>query len=241
MKIIITLFMLLIILGGCSKKNENEKPATGDSMEKSHENNDDKFYKNINPIKNPDSYLVLVNKNNVLESSYVPKDLVVPNITSVNYTIDAELMLRQTAAEMIEQLFQAALDEDGLILLALSGYRSYEYQKKIYEGYVETYGQYNADRFSARPGHSEHQTGLAIDVTSESADKKLIPEFGNTKEGIWIQENAHRFGFIIRYPLDREKDTGYTYEPWHLRYVGKVVAAEMFEKKMILEDYLQNP
>ena len=97
-----------------------------------------------------------------------------------------------------------------------------------------------ADQYSARPGHSEHQTGLTIDITSESVHEGLTEAFGETEEGEWVAQNAHRFGYIIRYPQNRVSETGYQYEPWHLRYVGVKIATEIYEDQLILEDYVLN-
>jgi len=253
----LTLLVLLGFVGtGCQRPIEELEPKLLDEVDQSQmdleqkvdntekteedsiENNNRDFYEDITLITNPDSYLVLVNKNNALSSSYVPGDLVVPNILNIDYRVGYNIFMRMEAAGKLEQLFQAAYTESKLTLLALSGYRSYEHQAQVYNEYVRLHGQDEADRFSARPGHSEHQTGLAIDVTSESAGRKLNPEFGNTAEGLWVKQNAHRFGYIIRYPLEREQDTGYDYEPWHLRYVGVEAATEIYENNLILEEYL---
>lgn len=114
----------------------------------------------------------------------------------------------------------------------VSGFRSYEYQEKVYSEYVKEYGVDKTDTFSAKPGYSEHQSGLALDICDDS-DK-----FINTKENKWLQKNAHKFGFIIRYPKGKEYITGYKYEPWHIRYVGKKHAKKIFSKKLTLEEYL---
>jgi len=135
----------------------------------------------------------------------------------------------------LKALFTEAL-KHNLTLILSNGYRSYEKQAKIYEFYK--INALNADAFSARAGHSEHQTGLALDLTSESASYLLTKEFENTKEGIFIKDHAHYFGFIVRYPKDKSHLTGYDYEPWHLRYVGIEVAKIIFEKKLTLEEYL---
>jgi len=196
------------------------------------------FYEDITVVTDPDSYLVLVNKNNVLSSDYVPTDLVAPSVLTRGHQPNYNQLLRAQAAEMLSQLFLAAHEEAGLILLARSGYRCYQTQSNLYQSYVRNYGEEHADWFSARPGHSEHQTGLAMDVTADSVGQQLIAELGDTAEGIWLAENSHRFGFIIRYPRGREMDTGYTYEPWHIRYVGIEAATEIYENDLILEEYL---
>ena len=122
--------------------------------------------------------------------------------------------------------------KDGIKLKIISGFRSYEYQEKIYNIYVKEFGEERANTFSAKPGYSEHQTGLAIDICEDS-DK-----FIGTKEAKWLQENAYKFGFIIRYPKGKEEKTGYKYEPWHLRYVGKKHAKKIYCNNITLEEYL---
>ena len=127
---------------------------------------------------------------------------------------------------------KAAADELGLDLEVLSGFRSYETQKNLYNKYCEKDGKALADTYSARPGHSEHQTGLAIDVNS------VKQSFANTPEGKWLKENCHKYGFILRYTQDKQSKTGYSYEPWHIRYVGKAAAKDIYESGLCLEEYL---
>lgn len=196
------------------------------------------FYQNVITVSNPDSMLVLVNKNYALSEDYEPSDLVLPNVLSTDYNQNQNIYLRKEAAIHLEQLFYAAQNEAGLTLLARSGYRSYQTQISLYDRYVSQNGTEKADTFSARAGHSEHQTGLAMDVTADSVNRQLVTDFGLTPEGIWLKENAHRFGYIIRYLEGREDETGYQYEPWHIRYVGVEAATEIYENNWILEQYL---
>ncbi len=126
---------------------------------------------------------------------------------------------------------QAAAGKEGVTISLLSGYRSYARQKRIYNGYVESRGKAGADAISARPGHSEHQSGLALDVNS------LSSSFGNTREGKWLAANAWKYGFIIRYPYGKKGVTGYDYEPWHIRYLGKGLAADVYKSGLTLEEY----
>lgn len=196
------------------------------------------FYENVSTVSNANSELVLVNKNHALDSSYVPNDLVLLNVLGLGRKQNTTIYLRKEAATQLEKLFSAAKQEKSLVLLARSGYRSYQTQEELYRRYSKQYGQEKADYFSARAGHSEHQTGLAIDVTADSVNGELITAFGETDEGIWLKENAHRFGYIIRYLKGRESETGYQYEPWHIRYVGEEVATEIYENNLILEEYL---
>ena len=121
--------------------------------------------------------------------------------------------------------------EDGITIYLSSGFRSYETQNYLYNGYVYYYGQSMADTFSARPGHSEHQTVLAIDCNI------ISDAFIGTPEAMWLAEHCHEYGFIIRYPQGKESITGYKYEPWHIRYVGEENAQKIFESGLTLEEY----
>ena len=126
----------------------------------------------------------------------------------------------------------AAAAEEGITLYVISGFRSYQTQASVYNNYVAWDGAEAADRYSARPGHSEHQSGLAFDLNS------VEQYFGETPEGIWLAENCSRFGFIIRYPKDSEAITGYMYEPWHVRYIGVETAEKIKASGLCLEAYL---
>lgn len=121
----------------------------------------------------------------------------------------------------------------------MSGYRSYPTQVQLYNRYVARDGKKAADKYSARPGYSEHQTGLTFDVGGVNSDKNLYASFGKTKEGQWIAKNAHKYGFIVRYPKGKEKVTGYQYEPWHLRYLGKGTATKVYQSGKTLEEYVE--
>ena len=127
----------------------------------------------------------------------------------------------------------------GFKLTAFSTYRSFEYQTGLYQRYVDKDGHEKADRYSARPGYSEHQTGLAFDIGEVNQEQLwLTSEFGESEAGKWLSANAHRYGFIMRYPLGKEEITGYMYESWHYRYVGTEIAEEIYEQKITLEEYL---
>ncbi|MED3314046.1 D-alanyl-D-alanine carboxypeptidase [Bacillus thuringiensis] len=182
------------------------------------------------------SIQAVVNKEYGLPEDYKPEDLVVPNVPfSYSGTVEKS-HLRKEAAEALEKLFDLAKQE-GIQLNAVSGFRSYDYQQRLYTNNVKRKGQEHTDRFSAKPGHSEHQTGLTMDVSSKSANNELELSFANTKEGKWLKENAHRAGFIIRYPKGKESITGYAYEPWHIRYVGDI-AENIYKQKQTLEEYM---
>ncbi|MCH5267909.1 MAG: D-alanyl-D-alanine carboxypeptidase family protein [Lachnospiraceae bacterium] len=186
----------------------------------------------------PQSVTVLVNRDYLLPEDYIPPDLVVPKITFSFYGTYEKNYMRKVAATALEKLFAAATEE-GIRLRGVSAYRSYSRQKEIYNRNVSTKGEVNANKVSAVPGSSEHQTGLTIDVSSPSVRCALEESFGNTTEGKWLAKNCYKYGFIIRYPKGKEDITGYSYEPWHLRYVGKNLAKRLHKKKMTMEEYYQ--
>ena len=173
-------------------------------------------------IDSASSLQVVVNKHRPLSpSTYVPGQLV---------RIQAE-RLRLEAADAYKQLAKAAKTA-GVNIIPVSGYRSYSQQASLYDSYVRQYGQATADTIAARPGHSEHQTGLAMDIGNASGTCALQACFANTPAGQWAATDGWRYGFVIRYPAGAEATTGYTYEPWHLRYVGRVVAEDMQSRKI---------
>jgi len=185
-----------------------------------------------------DSYLVLVNKVFRLSEDFSPEDLVLPDVLSVGGGDNTNNRMREVAARALEDMFNAARVEEGLELWAVSGYRSFEEQRGKHQYFIDTNGYETAESMSARPGHSEHQTGLVMDVTAASVDSLLTEEFSNVPEGVWLRENAYRFGFIIRYPYGRMNLTGIVYEPWHVRYVGIEAATYIFENNIVLEQYI---
>jgi D-alanyl-D-alanine carboxypeptidase len=177
------------------------------------------------------SIIQVANKQYSLSSSYVPDDLVWLDLPSTRDT-----QMRSEAATALTKLFDAA-DSAGIELYCCSGYRSYETQSELYQWNVDTYGQTEADLVSAKPGTSEHQLGLAMDVTSESVGFDLLESFGQTEEGQYIADHAHEYGFIIRYPQGKTAITGYSYEPWHLRYLGVDVATDIYNSGKTMEEY----
>lgn len=167
-------------------------------------------------VDDPASTWVVVNKLRTLAPvDYVPADLTFPDVPYVN-----RQPMRQATADALVPLFAAARSEAGLSLAVQSAYRSYDTQVSVYAGWVSSRGQAGADATSARPGHSEHQTGWAVDVVGASGACALEICWGDTPEGQWVGANAHRFGFLVRYKPDTTPITGYESEPYHLRYVG---------------------
>lgn len=187
-------------------------------------------------VTNASSITVLVNKKRNLPADYEPNDLVIPNVAFSFAGNSPKKQLRRPAARALEKLFAQA-KKDNIDIKAVSGYRSYSTQKTIFNRNAKTKGKEVANRTSAYPGQSEHQTGLAMDVSSASVSYGLEQKFGDTKEGKWLAKNAPAFGFIIRYPKGKEAITGYSYEPWHIRYVGKDLAQAVAERSVTLEEY----
>lgn len=170
------------------------------------------------------SYVLIANKKHPLSADYVPSDLV--DITGIPKQNREEQMRSEAADNLIAMFNQAS--QEGVQLYFISGYRSYAYQENVYNGYVQSDGAEYADSISSRPGYSDHQTGLACDLGQVDLQGTLDETFINTAAGQWLYAHAHEYGFILRYPQGKEEITGYTYEPWHYRYVGKDVANAMY-------------
>lgn len=190
-----------------------------------------RFYKHIKKIDSPDSVVVLVNKTYQLPEDYIPNDL---EFISPSYAYENK-MLRKEAKEAFEKLSQDA-STLGYRVIATSTYRDFHYQKKLFDQYSEEKGTEYALKCSAKPGHSEHQTGLAVDVAGSNDN---YDDFEKSIEFPWMKENAHKYGFILRYPKGKEKITGFKYEPWHYRYVGSEIAKVIYDEKLTLEEYYQ--
>lgn len=170
------------------------------------------FMKEINGI-------LLVNKDYALHKDYSPGE-------------------NREAKSQLRTMIKAFREEIGKDISAFSGYRSYDQQEKLYNESLELEGEEYTQKYVAKAGHSEHQTGLAYDIGGSDQNHWAKPSFGETEEGIWLANNAHRFGFILRYPKGKEDITGYGYEPWHFRYVGVENATYIYENNLTLEEYL---
>ena len=186
-------------------------------------------YKDMIKATNLNSINILVNKHNYLTEDYVPENL--ENINS-SYALSNMKMVSE-AKNAFENLSKDA-SKQNLKVIAMSTYRSYEYQVDLYNRYVKTDGKEAADTYSGRPGNSEHQTGLAVDVYNV---KESYTNFEKTKEYTWMQDNAYKYGFILRFPKDKENETGYEFESWHYRYVGLEVAKYIKEHNISFEEY----
>ncbi len=187
-------------------------------------------------LTDPTSPWVVVNKHRPLNpQDFVPADLVQPNI---RLAVSGEAALvNSTTATAAEKMFAAAAAE-GVIMTLASGYRSYSTQVATYNGYVASTGQAAADRASARPGHSEHQTGWSFDIGDGGGACSFQPCFADQPAAVWAKANASRFGFVVRYPWMFHDTTGYFYESWHLRYIGVEAATDMAARGIAtLEEY----
>jgi D-alanyl-D-alanine carboxypeptidase len=189
------------------------------------------FYENVHRIADPDNLSVLVSKYNQLNEEYIPGDL---EMIDTKYNTSS-LQLRHEARIALEEMCRDA-EKEGIHLEAVSTFRSFHYQMKTYLSYItstipiEEY-QAERDKVSARPGFSEHQTGLAVDLN------ELEESFEDTLEGRWLAENSYQYGFILRYPKEKEYITGYVYEPWHFRYLGKDLAQAVFYSKLTYDEF----
>lgn len=181
-------------------------------------------------------YLILVNKTHGIGKNYEPKDLETAKPVADDRAGEYQ-KLRKAVSKAFSRLSKGAKAK-GYVIKLTTGFRPYDYQKTLYKQYIQADGKKKAEQYSAKPGYSEHQTGLSADVSSPSVDYELTRRYGKTKEGRWLAKNAHKYGFIIRYPKGREDLTGYEYEPWHIRYVGKDAAKEIYEQGITLEEYL---
>ena len=184
--------------------------------------------KDIFLVNNPNDYEALVNKNYKLPNNYVPNDL---ELINKRYSSNNKY-LRKKAKVAFEKMAYD-IENIGLKIIAVSTYRSYDYQNKLFNNYVLEKGINYAEICSAHPGHSEHQLGLAVDIADKSLD---YDNFEKTKEFNWVKDNAHKYGFILRYPKDKVNITKYKYEPWHYRYVGDI-AKYLYDNNLTLEEF----
>ncbi|HEX9679339.1 MAG TPA: M15 family metallopeptidase [Candidatus Saccharimonadales bacterium] len=234
-KIIIGLAAVLVLAGGYAAYqalNQADEPeaATNNNL------NEAEFDKSLYSLDQPGSLWWVVNKQRFIPGDYLPADLTSPDI-KLRWAADAESMqVREVIRSDLEAMVRAAR-QAGHELMLVSAYRSFAYQKQLYDNYVKAYGEDEASRFSAKPGTSEHQTGLAIDLGRTDGKCEIEQCFGDTAEGRWLASNAAKYGFIVRYQKGREAVTGYQYEPWHFRYVGRELAAEIKQTGLTMEEY----
>ena len=185
------------------------------------------------PQHDADGLLFLVNRQYMVSSAYTPGDLEMSDVPG------QVRRMRPAAAEALREMFQACKEETGCQLISISGFRSYASQEGIYQHKLRTvkHDVAKAQEYVAPPGASEHQTGMAMDI-GQKHKIHLEVSFRDTEGGKWARENCWRFGFILRYGEEWEDITGYKYEPWHFRYVGKEFAKEIHEANIPLETWL---
>ena len=210
-------------------KEENNNLDDEQIIKNVNMNLDQTHYEDVYKAEYLTTNKILVNKYNYLENDYVPDNL---EEISNKYALDEMKMVKE-AKDAFENMAKDASKED-LKIIAMSTYRSYDYQVNLYNRYVRQDGKEAADTYSGRAGFSEHQTGLAVDVYNEEEN---YTNFEKTKEYKWMQENADKYGFILRFPKDKEKETGYHFESWHYRYVGIEAAKYIKENNISFEEY----
>ncbi len=186
------------------------------------------FYEGSVPSKYLNTNYILVNKYNYLDRNYVPNNLVILD----QYAKEGIRLNKEAYNAFIEMANDAK--KNNLNLRIISAYRSYDYQENLYNSYLKHDSKEKVDTYSARAGYSEHQTGLVIDIDNGKTDYN---KFHLTKEFFWMKDNCYKYGYILRYPLGKEKITGYKYESWHYRYVGKKIAKYIYENDITFEEY----
>lgn len=232
-KILIIIGLSTIVLGACGgqdesdQKSKNEDSTTSKEQKKDtqkqkekQDQKQDKKQKHNVTKKDGVTYIdghVFANKKVDLPRNYAPGE-------------------NEVARNQLNKMITKARNS-GLDIVFRSGYRSYDEQDQLYKDYVARDGEKAANQYSAKPGQSEHQTGLSFDVGTNKATYDFRKSFGNTDEGKWIKNHAHEYGFIVRYLKGKEYITGYQYEPWHLRYVGKDLAKKIYKQNVTLEEY----
>lgn len=208
---------------------KNDSLSIQDVVTQVNLNLDKDVYTNTSEVEDPNSLLVLVNKYSHLPKNYKPEDLVYLDGAYGN-----QVPVRSVCKDSFLELQEAAKNELNINLMPTTAYRSETFQKTLYDKYVASDGVKKADTYSARPSYSEHQTGLAIDLKNTALkDIRLTDDNFN-----WLSNNAYKYGFIIRFPENKENITLYQFENWHIRYVGKDVAKIIYEENLTLEEYI---
>ncbi len=187
------------------------------------------FYTNTKEAKLTNTFYTLVNKYNYLREDFVPNNLVE---LETPYAREGIYLVKSAKDKFYELVKKAS--EEGLTIRAISAYRGYTYQKRLYDKYVENDGVTKADTYSARPGFSDHQTGLVVDVDNTI---NSFEAFTNTKEYQWMLANSYKYGFILRYPEGKEAITGYQFESWHYRFVGVKLAKKIKASNLTFDEY----
>jgi D-alanyl-D-alanine carboxypeptidase len=235
--VVLLLVVGLVLIGIYASQRDNTTVApktnsssTKDSTKQTDQQATDKSFDKAKYSRtSAASIWVIVNKSHSLSpKNYVPNDLVLPNVKQ-RVPGTEEMKMRAEAARALKRLFSGA-NSASIKLLVSTAYRSYSYQTVLYDNDVKAHGRAAADQSTARPGYSEHQTGLAVDIRAQSGVCSVQQCFGNTPEGRWLAANAYKYGFLLRYPADKQAITGYEYEPWHFRYIGTELSNELHKQ-----------
>ena len=218
-------------------RNEiNLATRNGKELEYNEMENDYREIERLEGILN-NQYLILINKENKLDENYVPNNLKVSEAKFLDYVQDNNL--EATTSDAAKKMFEDAA-KDGISLVGVSGYRSYDVQKGLYDTRIEQKGEARTKAYTAEPGASEHQSGLALDILSD--DYQTLDEgFEKTYAFRWLTNNCYKYGFILRYIKGKEDITGYNYEPWHFRYIGnEEIAEDIMNRGLAFEEYIND-
>lgn len=238
--LILLLAITLILTVGltytkANSKRKNIRPESQTKQQDTTISSTKNFNITAHSLTDPLSVWVIVNKHRPIPVDFVP-ELTVPKVKLRLYENEEQMQINTTTAPEIKKLFDGA-SQDGITLVFGSGYRSGKLQTQFYNDYVAKDGADSADTYSARPGYSEHQTGFSADISSADSRCHLLECWSATPEGKWLAENAYKFGFIIRYPKDKQSITGYQFEPWHIRFVGNELALQIHQTGKTLEEF----
>lgn len=191
----------------------------------------------VEDYKLPSSIWAVVNKTSPISQSYAPQAIQIPNVPTLTTKSSDEQSIRTDTVAPVQNMFAAA-EAEGHKLMIGSGYRPASLQSVYFNSLANSIGETAANQSIARPGQSEHQTGLAIDISTLSRQCYLNNCFATTADGLWLADNSYKFGFILSYPEGKENITGYQYEPWHFRYVGVDLATALHQSGLTLDEAL---
>ena len=237
-RILLLIFCVLFIIGIWFHNNPATKPVSPEDNEEETVDGSPSTEPEPTPLPaeltDPSSITVFIDKTHSLPADYVPAELVMPYVYSTSDVIQVNAL----AADALKSMVNTA-NEQGITLYLTSGYISYETQNEYFSDRAAMVGETEANKVIAKAGFSEHQTGLAFDFSDDASGTATTTAFADTDAGKWLMTHAHEYGFILRYPKDKEAITGYSYQPWHYRYVGTDVANAMYSQAwdLTMEEY----